>query len=467
MNILKVDVASIGAGFAGMVSACRAAKSGKKVAVLEKGTEDLYACSSRWTTGVFSTLGNPTLSPVEHLEQVISKANGAAKPELVRAIAENARRAHEFLKEEGVRFINYPTATGQQLMLAPPRSRGEGLDWEGHGGDVSLRRLEKNLNERGGQIVRGTRAESLIMENGVCIGVNAMQAGGPLRVEAKAVVIADGGYQANAEMVKQLLAPRPDRILLRAAPGGQGDGIRLAQAAGADIGGFGKFYGHVHHRDAMTNNRLWPYPHFDAMAEFSMIVGPDGRRFMDEGWGGVCQANAIAQLEDPLSATIIFDHAMWEGEPGKARPTGVNPYLINGGGWMHNAPDLATLAEKAGLSAAALQETVRAYNEAVNSGRLADLSPARSVKEHKPMPIAVAPFHAVPLCAGLTLGMGGIAINAHAQALRTDGSIIPGLYVAGTPVQGLEGGPRATYLGGLCKAFTLGLLAGEHIALSI
>ena len=147
---------------------------------------------------------------------------------------------------------------------------------------------------------------------------------------------------------------------------------------------------------------------------------------------------------------------------------GVEPkVLINGGGWMHNAPDLATLAEKAGLSAAALQETVRAYNEAVNSGRLGDLSPARSVKEHKPMPIAVAPFHAVPLCAGLTLGMGGIAINAHAQALRTDGSIIPGLYVAGTPVQGLEGGPRATYLGGLCKAFTLGLLAGEHIALSI
>ena len=124
MNTLKVDAVTFGAGFAGMTSACRAAKSGKNVVVLEKEADELYACSSRWTTGVFSTLGNPTLSPEQHLVDVITRAAGdAARPELVRAIAANARRAHEFLKGEGVKFVNFPTATGQQLMLAPPRRR--------------------------------------------------------------------------------------------------------------------------------------------------------------------------------------------------------------------------------------------------------------------------------------------------------------------------------------------------------
>ncbi len=79
-----------------------------------------------------------------------------------------------------------------------------------------------------------------------------------------------------------------------------GDGILMAEAAGAAIGGFGAFYGHIHHRDAMTNAALWPYPHFDAMAEVSLLVGPDGARFADEGLGGVPLANAIARLADPL-----------------------------------------------------------------------------------------------------------------------------------------------------------------------
>jgi fumarate reductase flavoprotein subunit len=462
---MKVDVVAFGAGFAGMVAACRAAQAGLRVAVLEKETGERYVCSSRWSTGVFATMGQPTLSSPEHLAGAIMKGtDGTARPELANAIGANARRAYEWLMTEGGRFINHATHSGQQLVLAPPRRRSEGLDWEGRGADTLLRKLEENLVSRGGQLLRGTRVESLAMENGACVGVKAVQEGGPVRFDAKAVIIADGGFQANPDMVRRYITKRPERVLLRAAPGGRGDGIRMAEAAGAAIGGFGKFYGHVHHRDAMTNNRLWPYPHFDAMAEFSLIIGADGRRFTDEGLGGVCMTNAIAQLEDPLSATIVFDDAMWTGEPGKAPPTAANPFLLSGGGWMHSAPDLDALAQKAGLPAAAMAETVRDYNEAVKNGRLGELKPSRSLKQHKPMPIAVPPFHAVPLCAGLTLGMGGIDINENAQALRPDGSPIPGLYVAGTPVSGLEGGPRAGYVGGLCKAFTLGLIAGEHIA---
>ena len=100
----------------------------------------------------------------------------------------------------------------------------------------------------------------------------------------------------------------------------------------------------------------------------------------------------------------------------------------------------------------------------MNGNDFARLAVPRSARKHQPLPIGTPPFHAVPLCTGVTGTMGGIVINEHAQALKPDGSIFSGLYAAGTPVAGLEGGPRAGYVGGVSKSFVLGLLAGEHIA---
>jgi fumarate reductase flavoprotein subunit len=111
-----------------------------------------------------------------------------------------------------------------------------------------------------------------------------------------------------------------------------------------------------------------------------------------------------------------------------------------------------------------LRTSVREHNDAVASGDFSRLTPPRTVKRHKPMPFSTPPFHAVPLCAGVTGTMGGVVINANAQALKPDGTVLTGLYAAGTPVAGLEGGPRVGYVGGLSKSFVLALLAAEHMA---
>jgi fumarate reductase flavoprotein subunit len=312
-------------------------------------------------------------------------------------------------------------------------------------------------------VLRGTKAEAILMEGGACIGVDAVQNGKPERIGARAVVVADGGFPANRDMVARYITPRADRVLCRAGTGAQGDGIRMAEHAGAAIGGFGSFYGHIHHKDAMTNAQLWPYPHLDAVAEVSILVGPDGRRFTDEGLGGVCMANGIAQLSDPLSAYLIIDEAMWQIEPKLTNTVAANPAMVSAGGKLISAPDLESLAARIEVPPAALLETVRQHNASVASGEFTSLAVARSLKKHKPMPIATAPFHAIPLCAGITGTMGGVVIDAHAQAQTSSGAPIPGLYAVGTPVAGLEGGPRAGYVGGLSKAFILGLLAAEHI----
>jgi succinate dehydrogenase/fumarate reductase flavoprotein subunit len=465
---MDFDVISIGGGFAGMVAACRAGQLGLKATVLEQESDPRYRCNSRYTSGVTNVMGQYMLSPEERLvDAIMTGSDGTARRDLAQAMAANCRRTVEWLREEGARIMEQPVGDTRRLILAPPRRFIEGLDWEGRGGDVLLRQLHKNLEDRGGRLIRGSHAESLVMQDGRCVGVDATEGGRSVRYGARAVVIADGGFPANAEMVKKYICPHPERVLVRAAPGGKGEGITMAQAAGAALGGFGAFYGHIHHREAMTNTRLWPYPHFDAMAEASILVGADGKRFTNEGLGGVCMANALVHLDDPLSATIIFDHAMWMGEIAREGPVGPNPYLLSGGGWMHTADDWQALARKADLPAAVLSETVREYNEAVQSGKLESLKPSRTVRKSiKPLPLLKAPFHAVPLCSGITGTMGGVEISANAQALRPDGSAIPGLYVVGTPIAGLEGGPRAGYVGGLSKAFVFGLIAADHIAAS-
>jgi fumarate reductase flavoprotein subunit len=462
------DVVVIGGGLSGLVTGCRAGELGKKVAVLEQESDDRYLCSSRYSTGVINIMGLAILSDPDHLERAIIEGSGkAARPDLARAIARNGKRAIEWLGAQGTRFIQRGLQKDQpgQQVLAPPRRLQAGLDWEGRGADLLMRRLEAKIMQNGGAVRRGMRAEALVMEGGACVGIDVMpKTGQKSRLHARAVVIADGGFPANPEMIGRYITKQPERVLCRAGAGARGDGIRMAEAAGAAIGGFGKFYGHIHHKNAMSNAKLWPYPHLDAVAEVAILIGPDGKRFCDEGLGGVCMANAMAQLEDPLNAHLVIDDAMWQAEPKLTNTVAANPSMVNAGGPIVTAPDLASLAERIGVPPAALAATVEAHNRALTTGDFAQLDVPRSLRKHKPMPIVTPLFHAVPLCAGITGTMGGVVIDAHAQAQTPAGTPIPGLYAVGTPVAGLEGGERAGYVGGLSKAFILGLIAAEHIA---
>ncbi len=464
---MPLDVICIGGGLSGLVTACRAAELGLKATVLEQGSADRYPCSSRYSTGVINVMGKAILSPPEALYDAILDGSGAnANPALARAVSENGQRAISWLAALGTRFIQRGLQQDQpgQQVLAPPRRLQAGLDWEGRGADLLMQRLETRISERGGAVRRGVRAESLVMEGGACVGVAAAQNGAPLRLDARAMVIADGGFPANQAMIAQYITPRADRVLCRAGAGGKGDGIRMAERAGAAIGGFGAFYGHLHHRDAMRNPKLWPYPHLDAAAAAALLIGPDGRRFTDEGMGGVVMANAVAQLADPLSAHLILDDALWRLEPKLTTTVAANPSMVSAGGALITAPDIASLTVQIAVPADALAATIEAHNAAVASGDFAGLAVPRSLRKHKPRALATPPFHAVPLCAGITGTMGGVVVNAQAQALSPSGAPITGLYAVGTPVAGLEGGPRAGYVGGLSKAFILGLLAAEHIA---
>ncbi len=170
--------------------------------------------------------------------------------------------------------------------------------------------------------------------------------------------------------------------------------------------------------------------------------------------------NAVMRLGDPLTTTVIFDHAIWEG-PGREKFIPANPHLERCGATVHRANDLPTLATIAGLPPEALADTVARYNAAIEAGTLAALDPPRGANAR---PIRVAPFYAVPACAGITQTMGGIAIDGDARVVTESGSPIPGLWAAGGTTGGLEGGPACGYVGGLARSAVTALRAAESLA---
>lgn len=461
---MRLDAVVVGGGIAGLTAATRAAELGRRVAVLEAGTAKQYLCNSRYTGGTFHVCMDDVMAGRDRiLPRIVDSTAGFASGELAASVAADAERSVRWLQQQGIRFIKASGAVHQGWVVAPPGRTRPGLEWEGRSGDVMLRTLEAALNARGGQVVRGTRATALRMNEGRCVGIMAQQAAGEVSFEAEAVVLADGGFQGNPALVQEHIGAAPDKLKQRGAGTGVGDGLRMAAAVGARMVGLDRFYGHLLSIDALSNDQLWPYPYPDAVATAAIVVGPDGRRFADEGQGGVYLANAVAGLPDPLSAMIILDEGIWQG-PGKSGLVPANPHLPKVGGTFHSAGDLAGLAATCGLPEAALRESVASYNAALAGGTLGALSPPRSARRYKPMPIATGPFHALPICAGITNTMGGIAIDGDGRVLDREGRVIAGLYAAGATTGGLEGGPRVGYVGGLIKGAVFGLRAAEHLS---
>jgi fumarate reductase flavoprotein subunit len=457
------DAIVIGAGIAGLVAANRAAQLGKRVVVLEKSEDDRYLCNSRYTYGTFHINFTDVGADEDVLfAKIEACSDGFARKDLARAIARDGRRLMQWLKNEGIDLVDL--GGYQTNVLAPPWRQGFGLTWRGYGGDLALQRLEENLRQRQGRILRGMRARALKPASRG-IEVETDVAAGAAGFSAPSVVIADGGFQSSFDMIRAHICPIPEKLLARNGGSATGDGLRMAQAIGAASIGLDMFYGHLHSRDAMTSTRLWPRPYADEIAAAGIVIGPEGCRFADEGLGGIYLSNAVARLADPLGATIVFDEAIWDGAPGRGHAQAPNPLLPEAGGTLYRAGTIAELAGPIGIPPQRLEDLVREYNTAIDAGTLHLLSPPRRSDRYRAWPITTAPFHAMPICAAITNTMGGIVVDGNGAVLDRSDQPVPGLFAAGSTVGGLDGGPNAGYVGGLIKA-TIALRAAEAIAAS-
>jgi tricarballylate dehydrogenase len=251
---------------------------------------------------------------------------------------------------------------------------------------------------------------------------------------ADAIVLACGGFQGNAAMMRMHFGDRAPAMRL-ISPGTRfntGDGIRMAQALGAEVSGDWSGM-HAEPVDARAKNSapvVLVYP-------YGIVVDRTGRRFFDEGGGLMHETwewlareihfNAPGSIAYAILDNRLFDIADYQ----RAIRSELPPI---------KADTLATIAQQAGIDADNLKRTVAAYNAAcIGDPRRFDptaldgLAAAATLtppKSNWARAIGVPPFLAYPLIGAVAYTFGGLATDEHARVLR-GGAPIPGLYAAG------------------------------------
>jgi succinate dehydrogenase/fumarate reductase flavoprotein subunit len=365
-------------------------------------------------------------------------------------------------------------------MIAPEElQRRTELDLRGFG-QALVGRLLKACLARGIEPQLGCSARRLIVEQGRVVGAEFEQAGESKEVRAsRGVVLATGGFEWNEALKHAFLRGPLDAPA--SPPGNTGDGLRLAMAAGASLGN-------------MTS-AWWvptlPLPGADwadgsprAMPVLiertlprSIMVNRAGQRFCNEANNYSSLAGAFHQFDPAtfdypnLPAFLVFDQQYRARYPlGPVMPGMDLP------DWVARADSLPALAEKIGVDAVALAETVKRFNEHANDARDPDFGRGVSSYDHfygdrsRPGAAATlglldtAPYYAVELKMGALGTNGGARTNASAQVLDTEGEPIPGLFGAGNVISSPTGAVYAGAGGTLGPALTFGVIAGRAAA---
>ena len=491
-STVDADVVIVGAGGAGMTAAITAAAEGKSVVIVEsqamvggnsvRATGGMNAGKTVYqdenefgeSAGVEKTLKtaaekyadnetitalaktvseqwaeyqkNPTgyFDSVELMELDTMIGGKAINDfDLVKTLCENSAAGIDWLDTIGAQLHDVASFGGASVkrIHRPVDAEGKTISV----GSYIVPVLESACEERGIEILFNTTATALRQdENGNVTGVEGVtKDGANVIVEAKAVVLATGGFGANLEMVASY-KPELKGFMTTNAAGAQGQGIAMAQAVGAAT-------------VDMDQIQIHPTVQFDTAAliteglrgDGAILVNAEGKRFTDEvGTRDVVSAAEIAQ---PGSFSwLVVDQAMVDAS------SVIAGYITKG--LTVSGEDYAALAEAMGVDAETFTATMEAWNACVESKTDEEFGRTSFAN-----PLNTAPYYAIKVTAGIHHTMGGLKINTATEVLNEAGEAIPGLFAAGEVTGGVHGANR---LGGNAVAdfIVFGRIAGASAA---
>jgi len=476
-----------GAGNAALCAALAAREASAKVLILEKAPNELRGGNTYFTGAAFRFPHDglddirrlvPDLSeaeaeavdvgayPASQMEDDLRRVSeGKADEVLTEVLVEQAYPTMLWLRERGVRWV---LLYGRQAFEVDGKRRfWGGLVVEAVGGGSGLSdRVFELAVQAGIEIRYGCGASGLLKdEEGAIRGVVLASGEG---IEARAVVLACGGFEANAEMRKKHLGRGWEHAKVRGTEYNTGDGIQIALEAGAaPYGDWGGCHAVAWDLNAppFGNRRIGDlyqkhsYP-------LGIVVNSNGERFVDEGadFRNYTYAKYGREiLKQPHRAAFqIFD--------AKVKDLLRDEYRIPEA-TKASAGTIGELAGKLGIDRPGLERTVAAFNSAVQPGefeptrldgkRTAGIKPPKS---NWALPLDSPPFAGYAVTCGITFTFGGLQIDREARVLDRRGQPIRGLYAAGELVGGLFWG---NYAGGsgLMAGSVFGQLGGWNAAL--
>ena len=337
-------------------------------------------------------------------------------------------------------------------------------------GAALVARLFKGLLERGVEVMLETPGTKLtVNELGEVVGVLAEHGGRPLRIATrKGVVLACGGFEWNAELVRAHIGYDVQPL---SPPNNVGDGLRMATEVGARLANLDSYWGTPAMFDPDfqdADGQLVPQFEWGRGAPSSIVVNRKGKRFANEALPyndfpkafGTYDPEAV-EFPNAGSGFLIFDKRVRDSQrilsmlPGQADPE-----------WAVKATSVGELAELIGVDKSTLESTVKRYNLHAASGEDPDFH-RHEVGIMSPgtvRPITEPPFYAVEIHPG-TLGTnGGPQIDRNGQVRKLGGGVIGGLYAAGNTAANVFGWAYPSGGGTLGNGMVFGFLAGRHVA---
>jgi len=353
--------------------------------------------------------------------------------------------------------------------------------WRAKGGGL-IAPLFKALLDLGTEVRVSTPATQLVTDAaGAVIGLVTGGPSGERRLGArKGVVLACGGFEWNPEMVKTYIGyeVRPMTPWMNT-----GDGHLMAMAAGAKMGAMTGFFGYgVIYEPYKTGRDGNPVPQMlMGLGPGSIIVNGHGERFMHGGYTyndfphpfGFYDQRLPGFANKPPAWVIFgashFEHGIMGAKPGIAMSL-TGPDGQPAPDWLATAGSVRELADKIGVDADALEETVARYNAYAEKGDDPDwgdpeqthtlTGPETVVRK----PVTGPPFGAIQQWPGTIGTNGGCRIDKDGRVLGNRAPVIDGLYAAGNTSASVLGGAYPG--GGSCigPSVVMGYRAGSHLA---
>ncbi|MDR3036993.1 MAG: FAD-binding protein [Coriobacteriales bacterium] len=478
---IDADIAVVGAGFSGLLSACRSAEAGAKVVLIDKA--GIGGCS-------LQSFGAAIYDSPEIIE---ARLNGwlaeqmyFADPALIYTYLSNNLDAINWLRTFKDTTDFFPFFGGEGFF------RGLLCDYMDRP-KVYQEMLEKTVLKNGGSVHISTTATELLTDGaGAVTGVVAKRLdGSTLTVNAKAVNIATGGFGGDTGKLRELTSYD---VVCGSLTQCIGEGEEMVYAVGApkprNLGGM-----QLHQTLASSTAKLTGYDYFQQQMPMIMGYVPSvlnvdnaGKRFRNEDWvntptaaaaggvfvGGVTYVlldqNFIHKLETGGTAAIGFTES--PGMPPEYKPefepntpwTDFSQVLVDlvPNDWAYSGDTIEELANAAGIDPAVLQATIDTYNGYCAAGKDAVFN--KNI-QHLVAYDGSGPYYLIGITYNHLGTIGGIEVNETFQVLDADKKAIPGLYSTGAEAYGTCW--NRNYYGqgdGIGFAMVSGYVAGNVLA---
>jgi tricarballylate dehydrogenase len=454
----SVDVLIVGGGNAGLCAAITARRAGARVLLLESATKDFRGGNSRHTRNIRAMHKAATAyltgpyDEEEFWDDLLQVTGGETNEHLARLTIRASEELGEWMPANGVRW---------QGSLRGTLHLGRTNLFMLGGGKAMVNAYYNAASRLGVEVAYESEVRELKIGDGEFISAVAICNGATHEFNAKAIVVASGGFEANIPWLKEYWGEAADNFIIRGTKHNQGQMLKELLKHGAKPVGNPRGC-HAVAVDARA-------PKFDGgivtrldSVPFGIAVNKEVKRFYDEGedfwpkryaiWGGL-----IARQPDQIAYSVVDAKALPLFMPSVFPPV--------------KAGSIAELAAALGLDPAVLVAVVDKFNRAVRPGafdprsldscRTEGLHPPKS---HWARAIDTPPYYGYPLRPGITFTYLGITVDEHARVVMQGDRPAKNIFAAGEVMAGNILGKG--YLGGfgLTIGSVFGRIAGREAA---